>query len=288
MPGFEIRGISQSMAKCAGARLSRSSTAAAQAALARLAASALRAAKTQLAEKRREKASRGDGANERGRAETASWLKKSIHQTSGKVLPGGCPPRRPQASSQPRWAAPAASVPTTRRMRNPKFGSPGASTPATPPRREAQLPAAASPRAAARPPCRVSGAAPPRGPGAPRSRRTCDGESPTKDVEIELGERPGGRRRRFRDNAVAFADAWTSFKSKRVGLWQIARLCAGALRRLRMLLAPKRERCTRKLGPVQFEFRGRSIVRDDFAVVCDRGHDLQCRCGATIWDWVQI
>ena len=45
---------------------------------------------------------------------------------------------------------------------------------------------------------------------------------------------------------------------------------------LRMLLAPKRERCTRKLGPVQFEFRGRSIVRDDFAVVCDRGHDLQC------------
>ena len=159
--------------------------------------------------------------------------------------------------------------------------------PATPPRQEAQLPktppSPPSGSSTASVPSPVVPPSPPKAWRASIEEDVSDGESPTKDVEIELEDRSrredddddddfGG------DNAVAFADAWTSFKSQKDPGFGKLRDYARAhyAQLLRMLLAPKRERCTRKLGPVQFEFRGRSIVRDDFAVVCDRGHDLQC------------
>ena len=44
---------------------------------------------------------------------------KSINQTSGQGAARRHPLVLPQASSQPRWAAPAASAPTTHRMRLP-------------------------------------------------------------------------------------------------------------------------------------------------------------------------
>ena len=82
-----------------------------------------------------------------------------------------------QASSQPRWAAPAASVPTTRRMRNPKFGSPRRhhNNPRRRRGRKHSCPRRRRARRAAapRPPCRVQWCRPrPRRPGGPRSRRT--------------------------------------------------------------------------------------------------------------------
>ena len=88
--------------------------------------------------------------------------------------------------------------------------------PATPPRQEARLPAT--------PPSPPSGSstasvdrASPVPPSPPKEWRASieedvsDGESPTKDVEIELGERHEEEDDDFGgDNAVAFADACVS------------------------------------------------------------------------------
>merc|ERR1739843_41008 len=90
--------------------------------------------------------------------------------------------------------------------------------PATPPRQEAQLPktppSPPSGSSTASVPSPVVPPSPPKAWRASIEEDVSDGESPTKDVEIELGERHeeaeddddfGG------DNAVAFADAWASF-----------------------------------------------------------------------------
>ena len=98
-----------------------------------------------------------------------------------------------------------------------------APTPATPPRQEAQLPKPPPSPPSGSSTTSVVSPVPPSPPKAWRAsieEDVSDGESPTKDVEIELEDRSrredddddddfGG------DNAVAFADAWTSFKSQK-------------------------------------------------------------------------
>ena len=126
-----------------------------------------------------------------------------------------------------------------------------------------------------------------------------DGETLTKDVEIELEQREVtivDDDDDATDDAVAFADAWASFRGQRdPGFSKLRSYCrAHYSSLLRMLLAPRREVCAGRLGPDAFTFRGRSIVREDFEVMSDRQHTLQCSLwrddlglGKRIYRWRQ-
>ncbi|KAK7239291.1 hypothetical protein SO694_00025280 [Aureococcus anophagefferens] len=105
----------------------------------------------------------------------------------------------------------------------------------------------------------------------------------TKDVDLEIlggGDDGDDDDELFEDGgAITFSEAWRSFKSQEeTGFGKLREYVAknyAAL--LRKMLSPRREPFDgAALGPSGFEFRGRRVRRDDFAVQNDRGLELAC------------
>lgn len=101
------------------------------------------------------------------------------------------------------------------------------------------------------------------------------------DVDIEVVREEGALddELSLAAGGVTFGEAWRSFKQQEeVGFGKLRDYVSdNYVGLLRKMLSPPREHFhLSALGPVSFEFRGRTIRRDDFTVMNERGWDLGC------------